>query len=483
MRRAIVLALFFAAITAGGQVKPSKPQITVRLPLPLDLVADSGYDLNGIPLNPHWGYQIFPGWGPYRTADPRDVCNPLTFQPPHLGPIVLNPACTSQSPSWSGPGGLWSDAACDFADNVFVGHHLWFPVTCTGLLGSFDKASAWGGDDDYSMDLQTPDARGAFNGDSGHVHIEFDSDETVDHFRSSWWSAFRDTVVRDADSIEAQLFISGHQAIVTGLMGIDWIHTPGAELHPVWAIAIQVSGNEWAFFVRNWGNLGQCGSHLWAIDNLPGDTYKFLLPWEYCYAVGGRKVYATDVSWSPNALEYYPVGIPDRQVLINIYKVRTQGVVVAFHLPPPRPGSDEFYEGKISLLWQFPPGECQPPRPPPEPPCNPNRPPGCPPPPPPESNIVRQLGPLLSDGQKAAIAAELKEPHPARASTLLRKDAIQIRKLDHLPSPPVSRPTTYSVIDEKKIRRDKLQMALLCAAFRGNIPGFPKVCARFSADK
>jgi hypothetical protein len=60
------------------------------------------------------------------------------------------------------------------------------------------------------------------------------------------------------------------EAIVMGLYGVDCAHDCGAELHPVYALAIHVNNNllddTWAIFVRNWGDEGYCGSHEEEID-------------------------------------------------------------------------------------------------------------------------------------------------------------------------------------------------------------------------
>jgi hypothetical protein len=245
---------------------------------PLDLVSDQGVDSNGIPLNPRWGYQ-----NPLpQSADPRRLCNPLFSSTPAGPSNNVDPSCTSQSPSWDGPGlfgpggappgfgGVWSAVVCSQGPGPNMGHSNWFPATYTGSLYWGEHSSSWGGDDDYSMDLWTPEQRGTLSGNfAGGIHIEFDSDETIDHFRTRWWSDFH-RAVDDSDA-SATRRVYGQTAIVTGLMGIDWAHTPGAELHPVWALAIHdnegdVNTSEWSFFVRNWGNEGLSGNLLRAAD-------------------------------------------------------------------------------------------------------------------------------------------------------------------------------------------------------------------------
>ena len=450
--------------TTTGAPRPTTTA-TPPGPRPLDLVADRGFDRNGIPLNPRWGYQASP-----QISDPRRLCpGGLLSIRPTVRPLVLNPWCTSQSPSWDGPDGF-SHALCLTYAAPFEGHSNWSPATYTGTLSNFVKSDP-GADDDYSMDLSTPDLRGAFQADGGSVHLEFDSDETIDHFHNAWWSDFHQAADRSNDDAEA--VIGGRQAIVTGLMGIDWAHSPGAELHPVWALAIQ-NTTGWSFFVRNWGNEGYCSSHQQLTD-FP--AYAFLLPWEYGFGPRGQRIAATDVSILPSDIRSYRVGIP--QVVME--KVPGEGVLATFQMPPPPlPGERDgpFYEGQINLQWQFPPGTNPPPHPPPPPTgprCN-----KVPPPPTCEENSPeRDVGDLLaslSDSQKASMATALRKLDPAFSTSPLSKDAIHIGELSHLPSPPASRPTIHAIVDEQHNQQQKLQLEMLCADFRGTIPHYPKAC-------
>lgn len=309
-------------------------------------------------------------------------------------------------------------------------------------------------------------------GDRGNVHIEFDSDETIDHFNSAWWSDFHATV-KNSDGA-AELAIGGHQAIVTGLMGIDWVDTPGAELHPVWALAIQNTAG-WSFFVRNWGNEGGCSTHQ-QVTYFP--AYAFTLPWEYAFGARGQRIAATDVSILPPDIHSYRVGTPQ----VVIAKVPRQGVLVTFQMPGPPVGGESdgpFYEGQINLQWQFPAGTNPPPPPTPptpDPKCN-----KVPPPPScgensPENAGGSLLGQLLSDSQKAAMATALHKLDPAFSDSPVSKDAIHIVELPHLPSPAAFRPTTDAFFDAQHAQQQKLQLDLLCADLRGTIPQFPKAC-------
>src|SRR5262249_49496200 len=117
-------------------------------------------------------------------------------------------------------------------------------------------------DDDYNIRLVRGDRAGYTAANPDHILCEFDSDETIDHFRTPWWERFHRAV--DDSNARARQMIDGSFAIVTGLVGLDCEHTCGNELHPVRALAMNVQpsidDDLWAIFVRNWGNEGFCGT-------------------------------------------------------------------------------------------------------------------------------------------------------------------------------------------------------------------------------
>ena len=114
------------------------------------------------------------------------------------------------------------------------------------------------------MNLQPENGGGlTVNNHTGVIECEFDSDETIDNFQLAglpWWQAFKAAV--DADGCvgcfdligfsDQGPFPNGHFAtqmmggtngvfaIVTGLMGLDCGHSCQSELHPVYALAMNV---------------------------------------------------------------------------------------------------------------------------------------------------------------------------------------------------------------------------------------------------
>ena len=113
-------------------------------------------------------------------------------------------------------------------------------------------------DDEYTLNVARDD-KALYDTVENAVHIEFDSDETVDNWDDThtWWDNFHHNAV-DIDKAHAQAMIDGSFVIVTGLLGLDANHNGKTELHPVYAMFVRLNSNDtrqssWAFFVRNWG--------------------------------------------------------------------------------------------------------------------------------------------------------------------------------------------------------------------------------------
>jgi len=163
----------------------------------------------------------------------------------------------------------------------------------------------------------------------GGLLVEFDSQETVQPYflqrpGGSWWNKFamdalaagpgdilsaagipivssltgQDPKTAVAAAIAAANQLMGApssafavNAAVTGLMGIDGVHTDGiSELHPVFSMAIHIPPDEttptgkkehWAFFIRNHGDEGNCSaqSHTLEPENYGARDYYISLPW------------------------------------------------------------------------------------------------------------------------------------------------------------------------------------------------------------
>lgn len=238
-------------------------------------------DMNGIPFRPKWFWQLSHAGVP----DPAQKCfyivlasNPISCTTQHVG----TDDATSCTLPFAGQ-----------KTNGISGHVNWQAATYDGEL-FWDSKSASYEDDDYNFTLRY------FNNDvsgltppnlepsgGGHSGLEFDSDETVDQWgkdindRTYFWPRFR-AAVDSSDSLTKSL-VDGRYAIVTGLLGLDMSHSGGSELHPVYAMAIRIDSGrgfeDWAMFVRDWGDEGWCSSHQWFL-NLAGNRYTFALPWQ-----------------------------------------------------------------------------------------------------------------------------------------------------------------------------------------------------------
>jgi hypothetical protein len=175
--------------------------------------------------------------------------------------------------------------------------------------------------------------------------MEFDSDETVDHFHNGWWNDFHHAVDQSHDA--AADFIKGQPAIAIGILGLDCAHSCGAELHPVYGLAIHLktdpADDVWAIMVRNWGDEGYCshGAELFQRDDI-----RFRLPMPN----------ATDVHFSGGQF-WTKKGAPGGGPWLDEI-VPNEGVVVGFSLPIPvarQDGGNEddwsYVYGDLHMTW------------------------------------------------------------------------------------------------------------------------------------
>jgi hypothetical protein len=164
------------------------------------------------------------------------------------------PDCTSQDVHYNKP---YSGNYCPDG-----GHMNYFPITYESTICWGDH-SGW--DDDYNFRLRRKDLALNTAGWDG-LQVEFDSDETVDDWDNTdtWWDDFHHNKVDESDDA-ARDAIDGKFAIVIGEAGIDLEHGCHIELHPVYAMFVHIkddpNDDQWAFFVRNWGDEGYCGNN------------------------------------------------------------------------------------------------------------------------------------------------------------------------------------------------------------------------------
>jgi hypothetical protein len=321
-------------------------RLAIAQPLSYDLVWGT-VDPNGLPLNPAWGWQV---------THPGQLPSEGTCLEPHAlagtGGAWL-PSCTSQD--------TWIDAnrgKCPTGE--LGGHANWAAVAYEGTL-FWSHHVLPGGDDDYNVDLVRSDRAGLTdNNDPAEdpvlnsaqiLHMEFDSDETIDHFHTSWWNDFHSAV--DAPGSDpARTFIRQKRAIVIGLMGLDEGHSGGSELHPVFAMAIHVkadpSDDTWAIFVRNWGDEGYCSS---GIEELPLTAISFLVPWKGAsdFTVPQHELLSGPDDMTPG---------DKKQVSVSVALMPNEGALLTVTLPPARARAR--LNGVIHFAWSGGPGGPEP---------------------------------------------------------------------------------------------------------------------------
>jgi hypothetical protein len=322
---------------------------------PFDLMTDTGgkthwwVDDNLLPLNPKWAGQLI---GPNSLPDPHQGC-PDHCQCPVKARTCIYPKCFWQDKHYWDTGILPCSNQFTYQNNTFYcGPHLnWFGATYSGTIFWESKSCGWPDDDDYNMNL-TPDDNAGLATTRDKLHAEFDYKETINHFSSGWWSRFHKAVDDDGVCGDAppgpkatdMIGEFGSRAIVTALMGFDTEHDTFVELHPVWALAMNVeprsSHDFWVLFVRNWGKEGNCGGNQEFID-FPNNQYTFRLPW---------RAGATSVTVISNFDGYHTQSPTPSEENGTVRIAPGVGIFVTFALDAPRDDGSIWY-GELQLQW------------------------------------------------------------------------------------------------------------------------------------
>lgn len=308
--------------------------------------------------NPGWSYDdnLFfknPIWGAIANntiannkstpiPNPLDFCPGASHDPNQW---TSSPTCTSQKVYYAGPTGGCSG-----------GHMNYFPITYEGSLYWQDFSGPWykRGDGDYNFYLRRNDKALYSKGWKNKAGVpidaigpEFDSDETVDNWdnTNTWWDHFHHDGV---DKDNATNYLAPHHApfaIVIGLAALDCEHDCHTELHPVYAMFIHVkddpNDDQWAFFVRNWGNEGWCSNNQeYLNDNsfLGSKTIKVRIPHPKF----------TDVN-----ISNWNVWVPENSranMSMDPYQIASDGIVLTFNLD--NPDTHSWFMGDISFKWK-----------------------------------------------------------------------------------------------------------------------------------
>ncbi len=305
----VIVTITHGAAPPPGNLAPFDISVNTVTP------GNAPVDDNFIFLNPMWGRQIT-----NHELPDTSQCNGGA---PYASP------CTTQ-PTEEDHGILCNYGTLGIVD----GHHNWVAGTYEGTIFWNDKSS-WIADGDYNFRLVRPDDAGMTTEnkvkagpDRKSMKLEFSSDETIDNFETPWWDRFHQAVDDSFGAANAMIVgpdgNAGAFGIVSGLIGLDCPHTCASEIHPVWAMAIQVKSDPadetWAVFVRRSGNEGFCSDHQHDLDDLFNDTFTFRLPW---------KPGATDVAMSSSTDFESRLG----QATGGLAVARSQGVLLSFTMP------------------------------------------------------------------------------------------------------------------------------------------------------
>src|SRR5713226_81427 len=233
-------------------------------------LTSKGSDPNGSPDIPQWAPQVQQSniLPPTANSD----CKKKGIQPYAAG-------CTNQSKyivqdTGTGINGLLCSLFGD--PSSISGHANWTVARAQGAIGWLNFAA----DGDYNLLLQPENEYGLTesnnelpNKGGRYIEVEFDSREFDGRFGTNWWKGFASKAQAgvenggDYSEIEDYLHHGSSLAygVVYGLFGIDCEHGCRSEIHPAYAVAIQLNeskgNNRWAIFARNWGDEGFC-SHL-----------------------------------------------------------------------------------------------------------------------------------------------------------------------------------------------------------------------------
>jgi hypothetical protein len=285
----------------------TQPQPCSGPPYNLDL-ANSDWDLNGLPLNPRWCSQdaaqqpALPsqsGSGPGECGTPWKA--PCTNQAPQ---IIDLPDWYDLDP--------YDQLAKTCAASGPLGKHVnWGLVAYEGTARweswskpsdiSLDPRHLDWPDDDYNINIVRQDQALFTRQNSDNLHTEFDSDETIDNFDTPWWNKFHDAV-KNSDSAAGAL-INNKEIIEIGEAGLDCAHSCGSEIHPVLGMALHVqedlTDDVWTIFARSAGDEGFCG-HV-TVFHPELSTMYFKLRWPAGAAPVAPVVTAT-TKWQKSAV-------------------------------------------------------------------------------------------------------------------------------------------------------------------------------------
>jgi hypothetical protein len=289
-------------------------------------LCSSSKDPNGIPLNPHWRAQ---SGSPGSVPDVETLCDHFSPRPLHCTDWTYD----IDAVRWWTFLGILHGIERLYHPHKLHGHVNWGAATYTGSLGFIDYESGCIlRDHDYNLALKTNDKSGVSPGNenadlNGGIGLEFKASEVIDLFQEkTWWSTLKDAVHRESSRLgittghypaAKRLFPPETQATVIGLMGIDAEHIQ-TELHPVWAMAINVEPSRWAIFARNWGGEGNLSArqHYLRVEKMCFFLEQSGVPEFHLYDRKGNVVTPRHVATATGVAIEIPLGKPEDHPLV-----------------------------------------------------------------------------------------------------------------------------------------------------------------------
>ena len=430
---------------------------------PLDLMSEE-LDANGALVNPRFFWEMQHGDHPNTAI----LCDGFPYgsraDTAH-GVVLGNPPCTTDVAAVDVASGF-NAVLCRAtgAPDKLHGHLNFLPATVTGRV-TWTGHSDWvqKGDDDYSFHLYPADGGMLTSAQPSAIDVEFDSEETIDHFGSGWWRSFQDAVDKSGgvatENAGASRMVDDHEAVVTGLAGIAAEHEAASQLHPVYAMALHLSNeggdDRWAFFARNWGNEGFCSSdqHYWDVSPLslfipgPGGATNFKL---LDQDIKANKDFAIRANFvNGGVLLSFNLGTPESRAMAD------GSVRIRWTMPPTGNGALLAAKRAASIFG-----------------------------PPIKTRLIAQeplggraedltLTAGLTTDRVAQIRRQLVRPAPERNAR-----SIQIAAVSAPPSATrSSRLSLRAVPDSAKLEKENRRANAVCAAQRANFPSLTAACA------
>jgi hypothetical protein len=238
------------------------------------------------------------------------------------------------------------------------------PATYTGKACRNDLSY----DFDYTLNLMTMNQAGLTklnppNTDDKQkepraFHTEFDSRETLVNFITTEWKELAGEQGDDCSNKPELCRVNDKRAIEIGLVGLDTTHSAYSEIHPVYALAIELdpnpSHNKWIIFARNRGDEGDCSTRdhpLLCSSQRPIEELSLFLP------VPGRKL-VSDAFLLEGTVFASNLKNPQNTcpIIGRGHYGNDDGVFIRIPLPddfyePPEDGP--LVEGVISIEWHL----------------------------------------------------------------------------------------------------------------------------------